>query len=118
MTCVPLGQLFEAAGRGRWKWARDHRPKPLHATEEQALLPAGRGFVWIQSSEDGLWRPLEPSSWPHSPPDGELEIAVIIDEAVAMGFPDMEIVSHMAHGFPGPELSREAGARTFSRRRT
>ena len=25
-----------------------------------------------------------------------------------MGFPDMEIVSFMAHGFPGPELSREA----------
>ena len=25
-----------------------------------------------------------------------------------MGFPDLEIISFMAHGYPGPEMSREA----------
>jgi len=104
---VSVRACLEASKRGRWRWARDHRPKPLHATEEEALLPAGRGFVWLQSAEDGLWRPLEPSSWPSQPPDSDLEIQVIIDEAIAMGFPDMEIISFIAHGYPGPELSRE-----------
>ena len=104
---VQVRACFEAARRGRWRWARDHRPKPLHCSEEDSLLPAGKGFVWLQSPEDGLWRPLEPSSWPHSPPDSELAVGVIIDEAVAMGFPDMEIISLLAHGYPGPELSRE-----------
>ena len=105
---ISVRACFEAAKRGRWKWARDHRPKPLHAGEEECLLPAGRGFVWRQSQSDGLWRPLRPSHWPTEPPDCELELAVIVDEAVAMGFPDMEIISFMAHGYPGPEMSREA----------
>ena len=104
---IAVRACFEAARRGRWQWARDHRPKPLHASEEECLHRAGRGFVWLQSREDGLWRPLEPSSWPLAPPDSELEVSVIIEEALSMGFADMEIVSFMAHGYPGPEMSRE-----------
>ena len=105
---VKVKACFEAAGRGRWRWARDHRPSPLHLTEEQCLLPAGRGFVWLQSDVDGLWRPLEPSSWPSQPPDHELEVRAILEEALAMGFTDMEIISFIAHGYPGPKMSREA----------
>jgi hypothetical protein len=105
---IAVHACMEAARRGRWRWARDHRPPPLHAIESECLLPAARGYVWHQSPEDGLWYPLEPSSWPHSPPDGELEIGTIISEALAMGFTDMEIISFMAHGYPGPELQREA----------
>jgi len=104
---IAVRACFEAALRGRWRWARDHRPKPLHASEEECLHHAGSGFVWLQSREDGLWRPLEPSRWPASPPDSELEVGVIIDEALSMGFADMEIVSFIAHGYPGPEMSRE-----------
>jgi hypothetical protein len=59
-----------------------HRPPPLHAIVSECLLPAARGYVWHQSPEDGLWYPLEPSSWPHSPPDSELEIGTIISEAL------------------------------------
>ena len=104
---VQVRACLEAASRGRWRWARDHRPKPLHATHEESLLPAGRGRAWKRSDSDGLWYPLEQSSWPHSPPDCELELAVIIDEAVSMGYPDMEIISHMANGYPGPKMSLE-----------
>ena len=104
---ISVRACFEAARRGRWRWARDHRPKPLHATLDQCLMPAGRDHVWLQSPEDGLWRPLEPSSWPLQPPDGELDIAVIIDVAVEMGYDDMEIISLMAHGYPGPTLDLE-----------
>ena len=56
-----------------------------------------------------MWYPLGQSSWPHSPPDCELELAVIIDEAVAMGYPDMEIISHMANGYPGLKASARVG---------
>ena len=105
---IGVRACFEAARRGRWRWARDHRPQPLHATEAECLLPAGRGYVWHQSAADGLWRPLTPSSWPDSPPDTDLALAIVVDEAIAMGFPDQEIISFIAHGYPGPELSREA----------
>ena len=104
---VQVRACFEAAKRGRWRWARDHRPDPLHMTHEECLMPIGRSCSWVQSREDGLWRPLTTSSWPGSPPDGELETALIVEEAITMGFPDMEIISHIAHGYPAPELSRE-----------
>ena len=104
---VAVSACFSAARRGRWKWARDHRPPPLHATEEECLTPAGRGWTWAYNSLDQMWHAVSPSRWPESPPPGELETALIIEYAVAHGFSDMEIVSYMAHGYPGPELSKE-----------
>ena len=37
-----------------------------------------------------------------------MELGVIVDTAVEMGYADMEIISYIAHGYPGPEMSREA----------
>ena len=37
---IQVAQCFAAARAGRWKWARDHRPQPLHASEQECLLPA------------------------------------------------------------------------------
>ena len=103
---VAIGACFEAAGRGRWKWARDHRPAPLHATEEECLLPAARGWVWAYNDNDMRWHAVQPSSWPDDPPPGELDTAVIVQYAREHHYSDMEIISFIAHGYPGPELER------------
>jgi hypothetical protein len=103
---VAIGACFEAAGRGRWKWARDHRPPPLHATEDECLLPAARGWVWAYNDSDMRWHAVQPSSWPDDPPPGELDTAVIVQYAREHDYSDMEIISLIAHGYPGPELER------------
>ena len=103
---VAIGACFEAASRGRWKWARDHRPAPLHATEEECLLPAARGWTWAYNDGDMRWHAVQPSSWPDDPPPGELDTAVIVQYAREHGYADMEIISFIAHGYPGPELER------------
>ena len=102
-----VGACFDAARRGRWRWARDNRPDPLHATEAECLNPAARGWVWAFSTIDLKWHPLRPSSWPDDPPPGEIEAAIVVQYAREHGFSDMEIVSYMAHGFPAPEMARE-----------
>jgi hypothetical protein len=103
---VAIGACFEAAGRGRWKWARDHRPPPLHATEDECLLPAARGWTWAYNDSDMRWHAVQPSSWPDDPPPGELDTAVIVQYAREHDYSDMEIISFIAHGYPGPELER------------
>ena len=103
---VAIGACFQAASRGRWKWARDHRPAPLHAAEEECLLPAARGWVWAYNDNDMRWHAVQPSSWPDDPPPGELDTAVIVQYAREHGYADMEIISFIAHGYPGPELER------------
>ena len=102
-----VATCFAAARAGRWKWARDHRPRPLHASEEECLLPAGRGWVWSYDPNAQLWHPVSPSKWPESPPTGELDVAIIVQYARDAGYSDMEIISFIAHGYPGPELARE-----------
>ena len=101
-----IGGCFEAARRGRWKWARDHRPQPLHATEEECLLPAARGWAWMYCPGDKLWHAMQPSRWPDDPPAGELDAAVAVQYAVEHGYSDMEIISFMAHGYPAPRMQR------------
>ena len=97
---------FHAARRGRWKWARDHRPEALHATEEQCLHECGRGWVWAYSDTDSLWHAVQPSGWPEDPPASELNTAMIVQYARDNGFSDMEIIAFIAHGYPGPDLER------------
>ena len=95
---------FHAARRGRWRWARDHRPAPLHATEDECLHECGRGWIWAYSDSDSLWHAVQPSGWPDSPPPGELDTAMIVQYARENGYSDMEIISFIAHGYPGPDL--------------
>jgi hypothetical protein len=101
-----VGACFEASRRGRWKWARDHRPEPLHADEAACLHPSARGWTWMFAPHDQLWYAIQPSRWPDDPPAGELDAAVAVQYAVENGFTDMEILSFMAHGYPGPQLER------------
>ena len=102
---VAVAAVFEAARRGRWRWAKDHRPSAVELSEEQALHPRGRGWSW-ERREDGLWHALQPSSWPDSPPGADLEVARIVEAAREGGYDDMEIISYIAHGYPGPEAAR------------
>ena len=56
---------YEAASRGRWRWARDHRPPPLVASEEQCICPeAPKGWSWKKRAGRDLWDAIMPSSWP------------------------------------------------------
>ena len=103
-----VGKCFAAALQGRWKWARDHRPAAIVLTEEEALLPAARGWTWLWNSEDQLWHAATPSSYPSDLPGAELNIDRIVGDAIAGGFEDMEVISYIAHGYPGPSLERSA----------
>ena len=104
-TRVRVAACYEAARRGRWKWARDHRPAPLAATEEDCLCPdVPRGWSWQRRNDQDMWDPVRPSSWPEDPPDTELDIEAIVAYAVEHGFDDMEVISWMAHGYPGPAV--------------
>ena len=105
---VQVGACFEAARRGRWRWARDHRPDPLHATEAECLQPGARGWIWAYSMSDHLWHAVQPSCWPGDPPAGELDVAVIRQYAVEHGYSDLEIISFISHGYPAPQLERTA----------
>ena len=107
---------YARARRGAFGWraARDARPKPLELSEEEAVLPAGRGWSWQQGS-DGLWRPLTRSRWPEDPPESDLDVAEILRMAGAdpdhfreedILFADRYVLACMAHGHPAPQLVR------------
>ena len=101
-----VGACFQAARRGRWKWARDHRPEPLHATEAECLRDGARGWTWSYDGMSKKWYPVLPSKWPDDPPPAEIEAAVVVQYAKEHGYTDMEIISFMAHGYPAPQLER------------
>ena len=109
-------RCYERAERGEhgWRVARDMRPPPLELSEAEAMLPAGRGWSWLQH-EDGLWRPLTRSRWPDDPPESDLDIEAVLAAAKAnperfgaadADFPDKYVLACMAHGYPAPELER------------
>ena len=99
-----VARCLAAARDGRWQVARTLRPAPLYAAGVDCVLPAGRGWAWRFVTEDALWYPLRPSAWPLKPPETDLDIDAIVDYAEKFGFPDAEIISFIAHGYPGPEL--------------
>ena len=99
-----VARCLAAARDGRWQVARTLRPAPLYAAGVDCVLPAGRGWAWRFVTEDALWYLLRPLAWPLEPPETDLNIDAIIDYAEKFGFPDAEIISFIAHGYPGPEL--------------
>jgi hypothetical protein len=100
---IHTGACYEAASRGRWRWAKDHRPQPLVASEDECLChDAPRGWSWRKRPHEDLWDPITPSRWPDDPPDSELDAAAILAYAVEHGFTDMQVVAWMCHGYPGP----------------
>ena len=96
---------YEAASRGRWRWARDHRPEPLSAVEDECIC-AGvpKGWSWRKRDGVDMWDPLTPSSWPDSPPDFELNAAAVLSYALEHRFTDMQVIAWMCHGYPGPDM--------------
>ena len=99
-----VAACFDRARRGGWKWARDHRPEPLVATEAEAMLPAGWGWKWEYNEETLKWLAMTPSSWPESPPDTTLEIDNLLEWALENKPEDKAIISYMSNGYPGPSL--------------
>lgn len=100
-----VAACYEAASRGRWRWAKDHRPPPLAASEDECLQPGvPRGWSWQKRPGADLWDPVLPSSWPHSPPDADLDAAAILEYAAAHDFPDMGVIAWMCDGYPGPDM--------------
>ena len=103
---VAVAACFDRAQRNNgWRWARDHRPPPLIATEREALLPAGRGWKWGYDTEQKLWYAITPSRWPDDPPNTELNISNLMEWASEAKPSDQAIVSEMAHGYSGPSLA-------------
>ena len=109
---------YARARRGAhgWRVARDLRPEPLVLQEDEAVLPAGRGWCWVRGSDE-LWHPLTRSRWPDDPPESELDIDAVLTAARAdparfgvgdRDFPDRFVLACMAHGYPAPELERAA----------
>ena len=103
-----------ANGPEGWRYAKGLRPDPLHFSEEEALLPAGRGWSWHRRP-DGLWYPLTRSRWPEDPPESDLDVPAILRAAQAdpatfgtsdKRFSDRYILASMAHGYEAPDLER------------
>ena len=99
-----VAECLATARDGRWQVAQSQRPAPLYAAGVDCVLPAGRGWAWRFDKVEERWYPLMPSLWPSQPPESDLDIGSIVDYAEKFGFPDAEIISFMAHGYPGPEL--------------
>ena len=97
--------VWGAAGRGAWALARSLRPEPVEASEDEAVMPAGRGWTW-ERREDGLWHALELSRYPDRKPDADIDLDRIVAYAREHGFPDMQLISWVAHGLPGPARPR------------
>ena len=113
-SCSPGCILFE------WRSARALRQLvvadgsglattgPRHCTPQRMnvfFLQRADGS-WAYNDSDMRWHAVQPSSWPDDPPPGELDTAVIVQYAREHDYSDMEIISFIAHGYPGPELER------------
>ena len=90
-------------GEYAWKHARDLRPKPRVFTEAEALNPAARGFRWQRGADD-LWHVLQPSVWPFSPPNTDIDATAFLSWAHKTMLPDKQLISWMLHGMPGAPL--------------
>ena len=102
---IAVAACFDRAKRGTgWKWARDHRPEPLIASEHEALHPAGHGWKWEYKPEQKLWHAILPSRWPDAPPDTGIDVVNLLEWARVEQPRDRAIVSAMASGYPGPTL--------------
>ena len=102
---IATSACYEAASRGRWRWARDHRPQPLVANEDECLRDdVPRGWSWHKVPGQDIWTALTPSAWPESPPDFELNAAAILSYAIEEQFDDMQVIAWMCHGYPGPDM--------------
>lgn len=105
---LQVAACVDRAERGGWKWARDHRPVDIIASEREALLPAGWGWKWEFNAHHLKWYPILPSRWPERPPDTALNIPNLLAWAERVRPRDAEIVRCMADGYPGPELKAVA----------
>ena len=102
---VQVHACYDAATRGRWKWARDHRPQPLVASEEECFTPdTPKGWSWKKRKSQDLWDAIRPSVWPEDPPDFELNANAILAYATEHRFTDMQVISWMCNGYPGPDM--------------
>ena len=79
-------------GVGGPQVARKLRPVPLIFTEDEALNPCGRGFVWCKRADQDLWDVVQPSSI-DDPPDSSFKGKVFAADAKAYGMVDKQIVS-------------------------
>ena len=99
-----LVRCAAAARDGRWQVARSMRPEPVYASEQECRLPAGQGWSWIRQPGTDIWFPVTPSSFPDDLPESDVLIHNVVAYARKHGFPDMQIISWMAHGIPGPAM--------------
>ena len=107
-TVVNFGQRVKLCveralqpGEYAWKHARDLRPAARVFTEEEALTPAGRGFRW-QRGADGLWHVLQPSIWPFSPPNTDINTAAFLSWAHKTMLPDKQLISWICLLYTSP----------------
>ena len=101
---VQLARCAAAARSGRWQYARGLRPQPIYASKEQCCLPAGQGWSWWRKPGGSLWHPMLPSSYPFNLPESNVNARAVVLYAEKHNFPDMQIISWLAHGMPGPAM--------------
>ena len=96
-------KLLRRAKRGKdgWRIARDMRPESKTWTEEEALNPCGRGWVWRFNKDDNLWHAVTPSSSPEKPPQSSVSATRFDELAKKTGLTDEQLISWIWHGFPG-----------------
>lgn len=95
--------LFRRARKGPRgaQLARRLRPEAIVIHEAEGVYPCGRGWVWRKDPDQDLWHAVQPSSWPHHPPDSSFKGDVFEADAKAHGLTDEQVVSWGLHGYPG-----------------
>ena len=77
------------------------RPESKTWTEEEALNPCGRGWIWRFNKNDNLWHAVTPSSSPDKPPQSSVSATRFDELAKKTGLTDKQLISWVWHGFPG-----------------
>ena len=98
-----LSSSTAKALEGNWQVARSMRPPPLYGTEAESTRPNCRGWSWARRTNSDIWDPIVPSAYPHDPPKTNLNLFNIVEYARKHHFVDMQAISWLAHGVPGPE---------------